>query len=138
MISFQHSVQTTASPEKVFRIYENVKGWKDWDKGLKDSRLEGALEAGVRGTVVPAGGPAIQLEIIEVIKDQSFSDVSRLPLCLLRFDHSLKRAGPSTEITHKVTFTGPLSFLFGRIIGNKMRKSLPETMAGLKKRAEQP
>jgi hypothetical protein len=52
------------------------------------------------------------------------------------FGHELIQAGPLTTATHSVSFSGPLSVVFGILIGRGIRKTLPATLDGLKQAAE--
>lgn len=62
--------------------------------------------------------------------------MSKLPFCLLSFEHQLEAKGEITEVTHRVKFSGLTSFLFGKVVGKKIYDGLPSTLEGLKKRAE--
>ena len=48
------------------------------------------------------------------------------------FGQDLVEDGPSTVATHWIEFSGPLAFLFRRVIGTAVAKGLVATMAGLK------
>ena len=54
----------------------------------------------------------------------------------MSFEHVLIPKGKGTEVTHKVVFSGLLSPLFGRLIGNGIKRSLPITMQGLRDAVE--
>jgi hypothetical protein len=136
MIQFQEEVLIEARPSIVFGRYADVAGWKDWDPDVEQASLEGPFQAGVDGTLTPAGGPETRIRLIEVRPDSSFAVVSRLPLCTMRFDHELASRGARTLARHRVTFSGPLSFLFGRVVGKQIRLGLPGTLQGLKKACE--
>jgi hypothetical protein len=52
------------------------------------------------------------------------------------FRHDLEKEGDSTLVSHSLYFSGPLSFLFKRLIGNQISKTLPHSLNGLKEKAE--
>jgi hypothetical protein len=54
----------------------------------------------------------------------------------MTFEHELFPAEDSTRVVHKVSFSGPLSFLFYRMVGSQIRKGLPGTLRGPKQAAE--
>ncbi|WP_061223882.1 hypothetical protein [Leptospira weilii] len=83
----------------------------------------------------PKGGPKTWFRLTEVRENQFFSDLTRLPFCKLEFKHELISVSSGARFIHIVTFRGPLSFLFSRIIGNKIRKELPTAMKNLAKLA---
>ena len=136
MVRFQEEVLIGAQAATVFRLYANVAGWPDWDSEVKSAAIDGAFQAGARGTLTPKGGPVAKIRVTEVTPNQSFTVESKLPLCTMRFEHELHGAGEATRAVHRVSFHGPLSFLFGRLVGNSIRRGLPASMRGLKRASE--
>ena len=136
MIQFQEQVLISAPPEKVFSLYANVADWPSWDPDVKQSSIEGSFKSGVGGTLTPSKGPKAKILFAEVVQNKSFTVESKLPLCVMRFEHELVREGDQTKAVHRITFQGLLSGLFGRIIGNQIRAGLPNTLKGLKRASE--
>jgi ligand-binding SRPBCC domain-containing protein len=136
MIQFQEQVLISAPPEKVFSLYAKVTDWPSWDPDVKQSSIEGSFSSGAGGTLTPSKGPKAKILFIEVVQNKSFTVDSKLPLCVMRFEHELVREGDQTKAVHRITFQGLLSGLFGRIIGNQIRTGLPNTLKGLKRAAE--
>lgn len=128
---------TNTKPEVVWKIWENVSDWPKWDDELESVKLNGKFETGGTGVLVPKGGAKVNFTLTEVIPGKSFTDVSKLPLCKLTFIHSLETIGDKTYLTHDVSMSGPLTFLFYNIIGRKIQKFLPTAMKQLVKMAEQ-
>ncbi|MFZ5529450.1 MAG: hypothetical protein ACOY4U_00100, partial [Pseudomonadota bacterium] len=56
--------------------------------------------------------------------------------CTMFFEHELFPVKDATRVVHRVSFNGPLSFFFGRMVGSQIRKGLPGTLRGLKQAAE--
>jgi hypothetical protein len=52
------------------------------------------------------------------------------------FHHRLHRDGATIRIEHEVTMSGPLTFLFKRIIGTKLAHGLPAAVAALAQQSE--
>jgi hypothetical protein len=44
--------------------------------------------------------------------------------------------GKATRVLHRVSFSGPLAFFFGRIIGKQIKQGLPKALKELKAMAE--
>lgn len=129
--TFEHSECTPASPESIWALWSDVTSWPAWDDGVERVTLEGSFADGTRGTLKPAGGPKVRFELTEVRPAEGFADVTRLPLCRMRFEHSAVRDGDLTRVSHRVTITGPATPLFSRVIGRGIAKGLPETVRGL-------
>ena len=135
-MKFETSTIIAATAETIFAIYADVPNWPTWDTDAKAATIEGAFVSGAKGVITPNGGPKSTIHFTEVIRNRSFTVDCNLPLCLMRFEHELEAEGSSTRATHRVIFSGALAFFFGRVIGNGMKKSLPQALAGLKVAAE--
>ncbi|UPY77158.1 polyketide cyclase/dehydrase and lipid transport [Leptospira weilii] len=136
MKRIQHEEITKASSTQLWKVYQDVSNWKAWDHEIEESFLNGEFKVGSKGMLKPKGGPKTWFRLMEVRDKELFSDLTNLPLCKLEFRHELFSTNSGTKFVHTVTFSGPLSFLFSRVIGNKIRKELPGAMKNLAKLAE--
>lgn len=84
----------------------------------------------------PSKGPKAKITFSEVVPNRSFTVNSKLPLCVMRFEHELSGSSGQTKVVHRVVFVGLLAPLFGRLIGSQIRKGLPNTLQGLKRVSE--
>jgi Polyketide cyclase / dehydrase and lipid transport len=135
-MQFEASTVIHAPAAHIFSIYANVADWPRWDTDAKSASIDGDFVSGATGVVVPHGGPKSKIVFSRVVRDKSFTVECKLPLCLMRFDYDLDAQGDATRATHRVTFEGLLSPIFGRLIGSGMKKTLPNALAQLKALAE--
>ena len=75
--------------------------------------------------------------LTDVRPGDGFSDRTRLPLANLDFFREVQRVGKGTRVTHRVEISGPLSFVFARLMGQSFEKGLPETVRNLARLAEE-
>lgn len=132
----EESIEITSTPQHIFSIYKNVSNWHVWDKEVKESRLKGAFIKGSIGSLTPSKGPKSKILLSEVEKDKSFTVESKLPFCVMHFEHNLMSKGDIVLVTHRVRFKGLLSVLFRHIIGKQIKNGFPTTLKGLKILAE--
>ncbi|MDR0787392.1 MAG: SRPBCC family protein [Gemmatimonadota bacterium] len=137
-MQFEESIDVQASAQAVFALYADVSAWASWDPDVSSSSIVGAFATGSTGKLKPSNGPEAKITFTEVVANKSFTVESRLPLCVMRFEHKLFPTASGTTVVHRVSFSGFLSPLFSRIIGSQIRKGLPRTMAGLKRAVERP
>ena len=131
---FNHTVETEASPEE---IWTNINNWPAWDTELASATLDGEFAKGTSGRLRPGKRPTSTFFISDLTQGESYAFTTRLPLCELEVRRSLVRTGDGgTYFTHEVSFAGPLSFAFGRILRRLYQKSLPAVMENLRKIAE--
>jgi len=136
MWTFEHAETTTASPAQLWQLYQDPTTWPEWDHQLEDVTVDGPFETGSTGTIKPVGGPRTRYRMVAVTEKVSFTDVTRLPLATMRFDHRIEPGVSDTAFVHRVTITGPLSPLFARVIGRKVAADLPAAMRTLAALAE--
>ncbi|MEW5879191.1 MAG: SRPBCC family protein [Pseudomonadota bacterium] len=137
MIQFQEETVVSARPETIYAIYEDVDGWCQWDPDVQKSGIAGAFVAGTEGKLKPRNGPLVKMRLTHVEKNRSFAIETALPLCRMQFEHRLIPDGGATRVLHRVSFSGPLAFFFGRVIGKQVKHGLPEALRGLKAKAEE-
>lgn len=134
---FSHSLETTASPERIWQVWTDVPNWKSWDKGLKAAELTGPFAAGTTGKLIPDKGPSSRFTLTEVMVGQSYTFRTRLPLGSLYVKRVLSQQNGRTVFTHEVWFKGLTKGIFGRALGKNYRQILPDVMTRIKTLAEQ-
>ena len=135
MPTFRHEMHVDAAPSAVFSRYRDVSNWPAWDPETLAADLPG-LEVGATGWLKPRQGPRAKVAIVEVTEGRSFTVEGRLPLCRMHFGHELRETATGTLVTHSVGFSGPLAFVFQRLVGRELDRTLPLTLAGLKAASE--
>jgi uncharacterized protein YndB with AHSA1/START domain len=136
MSEYLGAIRVQGSPAAVFACWADASGWARWDPDVKAASMDGPFAAGTTGRITPRAGPTMAIRLTRVEPDRAFDAEARLPLCTMRFEHWLEPSGPETLVTHRVVLSGPLAFLFRRIIGPQLTRGIPGTMAGLKRAVE--
>ncbi len=132
-MTFSHSLKTDA-PEEVWRRWLKVETWHEWDTEVKEASLEGDFKLSAKGTLTPKTGFEASFTITEFTPQQSYTFTTALPLAKLHVRRYFSEN--RTTFTHEVSFTGLLAPLFGRLLGQRFQKVLPEVMANLRELAE--
>lgn len=137
-MQIEHAITVQAPAERIYALYEDVAHWNRWDPDTRASGIDGPFEVGTRGFLTPARGRTVPIQLTEVIANRSFTVEARIPLFRMVFEHVLlAQPGGATRVVHRVTFTGPLTFILGRLVGAQVDAGLPVTLARLKAMAEQ-
>jgi len=136
MLIVKHTVETTASPEAIWNIWQDVSNWNTWDHGIEFSTINGPFKAGTTGTIKPKGGPLVHTTLTLVEPMKMFVDEAKLPLTRIIVSHSLTESEGKTYVTHQIEMIGLLSFVFAFLIGRNMKKNLPQEMMAMVRKAE--
>ncbi len=121
-------METTATPEALWRCWTDVGGWPRWVSDFEWSRLIGPFEEG--GTIEnkARGLPVAKVRIVIVRPLASFRTESRLLGMHLVFDHWIETTPTATRIRTRMNFGGPfapiLRLVRGRAIARSTRESL--------------
>ncbi|MBI1834837.1 MAG: SRPBCC family protein [Burkholderiales bacterium] len=132
----EHRITIAASPETIFKIYEDVHHWHTWDPDTKKAIIEGPFRVGSRGRITPPKGMTVSMLFTQVEPSKCFTVESKIPLFCMRFEHELAPVEGATEVVHRVTFSGFLSFVLGPMLSKQLNAGLPVTLRRLKTLAE--
>lgn len=136
MLIIKHTVETTASPEAIWEIWQDVANWNTWDHGIEFSKINGPFKAGTTGTLKPKGGPLVHTKLTYVEPYKKFIDEAKLTLGRIVVYHFLTESNGKTLVTHQIEMSGPLAFFYAIVIGRNMKKNLPQEMETMIKKAE--
>ncbi len=129
--------QTRARPDAVFALWADVDHWAEYDDGIEWARLADDFRVGGRLTIKPRGVPRTKAEILIVEANRRFVNSSHLLGAKLRFDHTVVNQDNVTIVSVVVTLSGPLSFLWARLVGKGQQADIEKSTARLIARAEQ-
>jgi len=132
MWTYEHSIETDASPQSIWSLYSDVPAWPRWDQGLEWVTLDGPFSAGTRGSLKVPNQDALAFRLVEVRPLNGFSDETYIPGLVITFDHSLtETASGKTRITHGVTITGPAAESVAPDLGPQITADVPEAIESL-------
>jgi hypothetical protein len=131
------TVQATspAAPAAFFAKWADMATWPEWNKDTEWVRLDGPFAQGSTGTLEPKGGPKVPF-IIERLSDTEFVDVSKLIGARLIFDHQIAAGDDGTTVSVTVSIEGPLRWLWTKVMGGDLAKSVQPDLDALVTEAE--
>jgi len=96
-------------------------------------QLHGKFAVGSYFILKPKGGPAVKVEIIELIKHKKFVDCTRFIGAKMFDIHELEETQNGLQIKNTIQVTGPLSWLWVRLVAKKVSASAPKEIDSLVK-----
>lgn len=127
---------TNATKEQIWKLWADIPNWNVWDNEVEYSELSGDFKKGAKGLLKPTGGPKSKFIITECDDLQTFVSRSFLPLGKIDFIHTITAINDTLLVTHRIQMTGLFTFLFSKVIGNNIKKTLPEAVEKLISLAE--
>lgn len=122
---------------KIWRTWENVNDWHTWDSDIECAKLDEPFTAGSCFLLKPKGGPRVRIRLIKVQPESAFTDVTSFPLAKMFGVHQMRDTEDGLEITHTVRIEGPLSFLWRKIVAEKVAAGIEEQATRMLERARQ-
>jgi hypothetical protein len=113
------------SAAQVWKVWSDVDRWHLWQSDIEYARMNGPFESGGSFKFKPRGGPDLTLELSEVRPNALFVDITRFPLARMVDSHELIERDDGLEIKTTIRMEGPLAFLWRKIVGEDVVKSLP-------------
>jgi hypothetical protein len=130
MFAYQHTIETDATPQAVWKLYSDVSTWPRWDDGAEYVQLDGPFTAGAKGIAKFIGQEPLAFVLIEVVPNERFTDQTIVPDAgiSVRATHTLvPLANGRTQITHAFAIDGPAAETLGPMI----TADVPHTMKNL-------
>jgi uncharacterized protein YndB with AHSA1/START domain len=128
------SIASTASPQALWRLFEDVAGWTKWNAGIERISLNGPFAAGSTFDMKPPGMDALRSTLRDVRPHEGFVDETVLEDTRFLVSHQLQPlADGGTRITYAVRVEGPEAATLGPLV----TADFPEVLAALKALAEQ-
>ena len=131
------SLQTSAAPEAIWRIWSDTSTWPEWNPDVTAISLSGPLAPGAHGSMTTKRGGTHDVTIESVEPGRAFQLVSTgMPGHRLAFRCEVQPNGAGSRISQGVEIRGPLGGLFSNMMGPKIAQSFEPLLKGLAKRAE--
>lgn len=136
MWTCEHSVETTASPGSIWRLWSDVATWGEWNADIEQIEISGPFAPGSTIAMTPVGEDTVELRIAEASEPRLFVDEADLGDVLVRTTHRIDpRDGGRSLVTYRMEISGPAADAVGPELGPQISGDFPETLAALVERA---
>jgi uncharacterized protein YndB with AHSA1/START domain len=137
MADNQRSVETSASPAAVWKIWSDTSTWAEWNPDVQSMTLNGPFAAGTSGTMKTKQGTR-QVQLTEVVPGRSFRlETTVIPLTRFVFECQVV-AGPTgkTTISQAIRVGGLLGGVVGGMMAPQIANTFLPLLQGLARKAE--
>ena len=132
------SVETTASADKVWRVWSDMSTWGEWNPNVSTMAWNGGFVAYSTGVMNTRAGQHHKMELVDVVPGRSFALLtSVVPLTRFRFNCRIEpgTAG-KTKLSQTVEVGGPLGPIMGGMLGPQVSKEFGTLLGNLARKAE--
>jgi hypothetical protein len=137
MAEYGTSVASTASPDKVWKIWSDMSTWGDWNPNVSTMDWQGGFASETSGVMNTRAGQHHKMRLVDVVPGRSFAlETSVVPLTMFRFNCRIESVGGETKIGQYVEVKGPLGPILGGMLGPQVSKEFGTLLSNLAKKAE--
>jgi hypothetical protein len=132
MWSTEHSIETTAAPETIWKLWSDVDEWPRWNADLERAELNGPFAEGSAITMFPREDDPIELTIAEADEPRVFVDQAELGPVVVRTAHRVERIDDDrSRIVYRMEISGSAAETLGPQIGPEITADFPDVLAKL-------
>ncbi|MEU1735025.1 SRPBCC family protein [Streptosporangium sp. NPDC020145] len=138
MWEYEHSVETTAAPEALWRRWSDMETWPQWNDGIEKIEVDGPFAVGTAFRMTPPGEDPVELRLVEIVPGEVFTDEMDAGGFVVRTVHRLERLDAGrTRVTYRTEIVGQVADEVGPRLGPAITADFPDVVAALVKRAEE-
>ena len=131
------SVETSASPEQVWRVWSDMSTWGEWNPNVSTMDWSGGFVSGSTGVMNTRAGQHHKMQLVDVNPGRSFALLTAVvPGTRFRFNCRVEPAGAKTKVSQTVEVGGALGPLLGGMLGPQVSKDFGVLLQNLARKAE--
>jgi hypothetical protein len=131
------SVETTASPDKVWKVWSDMSTWGEWNPNVSTMDWQDGFVSGSKGFMNTRAGQHHKMELVDVQPRRGFALLtSVVPVTKFRFNCRIETAAGKTKVSQTVEVGGPLGPVMGGMLGPQVSKEFGTLLENLAKKAE--
>ncbi len=131
------SLETTAAPATVWRVWSDVNHWPEWNPDMNDSRINGLLKLGATGMINTKSGGRHDVVVTHYEEGRSFElESTALPGTKMAIRATITPNASGSRITQGFEPRGLLAPLVGAMMSGQILKTFTAVLNGLKRKVE--
>jgi len=98
MWAVEHSVETGATAQAIWRLWADVGRWPEWNAGVERIELRGPFAVGSTISMTPPGDEPVELRIAEAVEPELFVDEADGGDFVVRTTHRVDAVGDQRRL----------------------------------------
>lgn len=123
--------------DDAWRILTDVSNWPKWHDDLDYCTMDGAFTVSNYFMLKPKGMGPVKITLAEVKEGYSFTDCTSFFGAKMYDAHTMEETPEGLKLTSTLVVTGPLKYLWIKLVAQNVAKTAPEEMHALVKLCKQ-
>jgi hypothetical protein len=128
--SFQKTY-TGVTKEQIWKLWIDVNNWTRWHGDLDSCTMEGEFKVGNHFMLKPQGVSPVKIILTEVNPYHSFTDCTEFFGAKMYDTHAMEETPEGLVISHKVVVTGPLGWIWVKLVAQGVAADVPHEVDAL-------
>ena len=124
------------SKETAWKIATDINRWHTWHGDLDWCKLEGTFSVGNHFLLKPKGMKPVKIVLTEIEHGSSFTDCTTFFGAKMFDNHSFEETPEGLKLTNQLVVTGPLKWLWIKLVAQNVADSVPDEMEALARLAK--
>jgi hypothetical protein len=121
--------------EDIWRIWTDINNWPTWHGDLDYCKLEGDFVVGNHFMLKPKGVRPVKIVLTEIVDGRCFTDCTSFFGAKMYDTHAMEETEEGLKLTNTLVVTGPLKWLWIKLVAQNVADTVPEEMENLIKLA---
>lgn len=121
--------------EDIWRIWTDINNWPTWHGDLDYCKLEGDFKVGNHFILKPKGVQPVKIVLTEINEGYSFTDCTSFFGAKMYDTHAMEETVDGLKLTNKLVVTGPLKWLWIKLVAQNVADTIAEETESLIKLA---
>ena len=122
--------------EDIWRIWTDVNNWSKWHGDLDYCKMDGPFEVGNHFMLKLKGVRPVKIVLTAIKVGHSFADCTSFPGAKMVDTHAVEETAESLKLTNTLVVTGPLKWLWIKLVAQNVANTAPDEMESLVKLAK--
>jgi hypothetical protein len=121
--------------DDIWRIWTDVNNWANWHEDLDYCKMDGEFKVGNHFKLKPKGLKPVKIILTDVERGTRFTDCTTFFGAKMYDTHALEETSEGIKLTNTLVVTGPLRWLWVKLVAQSVADTVPEETETLVKLA---
>lgn len=117
--------------EEIWKIWADINNWSKWHKDLDYCKIEGEFKVGNHFLLKPKNSIPVKIMLTEIEDYYKFTDCTSFFGAKMYDTHIVEETDEGLKITNILIVTGPLKWLWIKLVADKVAHTIPNDIEAL-------